>query len=235
MKPLQMRFYANREMATIMGLDQHEHNFSQKAKRKLEGWGYGYDFKPRRGFLITSIPQMPEERLTDIMRRVLKIDTQINPYDFACFITLLVWDENDFVAMPWETRVVMMREYFGVHISERTLQNWRTHLCESGAAERSKHGGLWHTYTENGRKIQEPADRNSPEYKEYCSRRSALLKELGYESGRKAAWGEMVKELYGELGCYYYCDAIQLNAFGIDEINEIIALTIEVVAKGKTA
>ena len=36
MKPLQMRFYSNREMAEVMGLDQHEHNFSQKAKRKLE-------------------------------------------------------------------------------------------------------------------------------------------------------------------------------------------------------
>ena len=56
-----------------------------------------------------------------------------------------------------------------------------------------------------------------------------------YESGRKAAWGEMVQTLFGELGCYYYCDAIQINAFGIDEIQEIIALTIEIVAKGKAA
>ena len=45
----------------------------------------------------------------------------------------------------------------------------------------------------------------------------------------------MVKELFGEMGCYYYCDAIQINAFGIDEIQEIIALTVEVVAHGKAA
>ena len=56
--------YSNREMAEVMGLDQHEHNFSQKAKRKLESWGYGYTFKPRRGFQITSVPQSAEERLT---------------------------------------------------------------------------------------------------------------------------------------------------------------------------
>ena len=235
MKPLQMRFYSNREIAEIMGLDQHEHNFSQKAKRKLESWGYGYAFKPRRGFQITSVPQTAEECLTDIMRRVLKIDTQINPYDFACFFTLLVWDDVGFRAMPWEKRVETMREYFCIHISERTLQNWRNHLYESGAADKVERGGLWHTYIEDGRKVQEPADRDSPEYKAYCSRRSALLKEFGYEAGRKEAWGEMVKELFGEMGCYYYCDAIAISMFGIDEIQEIIALTTEVVAKGKAA
>lgn len=235
MKPLQMRFYSNREMAAVMGLDQHEHNFSQKAKRRLESWGYGYVFKPRKGFQITSVPQTAEERLVDIMRRVLKIDTQINAYDFACFFTMLVWDDTGFRAAPWEARVVMMKEYFGVRTTDRTLQNWRNHLYESGAAEGMKHGGLWHTYTENGQKWQEPADRDSPEYKAYCSRRSALLKELGYEDGRKEAWGEMVKELFGELGCYYYCDAIQINAFGLDEIQEIIDLTIEVVKNGKAA
>ena len=235
MKPLQMRFYSNREMAEVMGLDLHDHNFSQKARRRLENWGYGFVFKPRRGFLITSIPQTPEERLADIMRRVLRINTQINPYEFACFFTMLAWDDTGFRAMPWETRVLMMREYFGVNISERTLQNWRNHLCDTGAAEQWKHGGLWHTYTQDGRKIQEPADRTSPEYKEYCSRRSALLKEFGYEAGRKEAWGEMVQDLYGELGCYYYCDDILVNAFGLDEIQEIMDLTIEVIQRGKAA
>ena len=235
MKPLQMRFYANREIAEIMELDQHDHNFSQKAKRKLEAWGYGYEFKPRKGFLITSVPETAEERLTDIMRRVLKIDTQINPYDFACFFCMLVWDEDNFKAMPWETRVTMMREYFDVHVTERTLMNWRDALYNSGAAEKNRHGGLWHTYIENGRKIQEPADRDSDEYKEYCKRRSALLKELGYEDGRKEAWGEMVHRLFDEMGCYYYCDAIQISAFGWDEIQEVIALTVEIVSKGKAA
>lgn len=235
MKPLQMRFYSNEEMATIMGLEYPGNNFADSAKRRLANWGYGYKHLKKKGYLITSIPQTPEERLADIMRRVLKIDTQINPYEFACFFTMLVWDDTGFRAMPWETRVRMMKEYFDVHISDRTLQNWRNHLCDTGAAEQWKHGALWHTYEVDGRKRQETADRNSPEYKEYCSRRSALLKELGYEAGRKEAWGDMVKELYGELGCYYYCDDILVNAFGMDEIQEIMDLTIEVIQRGKAA
>ena len=38
MKPLQMRFYSNREMTEAMGLDLHDHNFSQKAGA---GWKTG--------------------------------------------------------------------------------------------------------------------------------------------------------------------------------------------------
>ena len=67
---------------------------------------------------------------------------------------MLVWVDTGLRAMPWETRVVMMREYFGVHISEGTLQNWRNHLCDTGAAEQWKHGGLWHNHEENGRKYR---------------------------------------------------------------------------------
>lgn len=35
----------------------------------------------------------------------------------------------------------------------------------------------------------------------------------------------MVQDLYGELGCYYYCDDILVNAFGLDEIQEILMKT----------
>ena len=71
---LELRFYPNKEIATIAGLDAKGHNFSAKMKRSLDLWGYEYEFKPRHGFTITRVPTTPEEQLIEILRRELHID-----------------------------------------------------------------------------------------------------------------------------------------------------------------
>lgn len=95
-----------------------------------------------------------------------------------------------------------------------------------------KKGALWHTYRdENGVKRQEPADPDGEAYKEYCYLRASVLdciretdeKINASPEVRKGAYGQMLRQLYSEYGCYYWCPEIVLNALG-DDIEEIIRL-----------
>ena len=86
MEQLEKRFYPREELAEIAGLDIHGHNFSAQMKSYLERWGYGYEFVPRKGFLITKIPETAEEKLVELLRRVFHVDTQIDTYAFSCFV-----------------------------------------------------------------------------------------------------------------------------------------------------
>ncbi len=230
MEQLEKRFYAREELAQIAGLDIHDHNFSGKMKRCLNVWGYEYQFIPRKGFEITRVPETPEEKLVELLRREIHIDTQIDPYPFACFIFALS-NIEEFSAMPWETRERIFYENFKLPISQRTMMNWRNYLFKVGTAFPISKRTLWHSYYKNGRKIQEIADRESPLYKEYCVERSKLLDELpGDFVKRKEKWGTMVKTLFTQYGVYYYCFQIAFSAWGtaVQEINE---LSIEILTK----
>ena len=73
---LELRFYSNKEIAAIAGLDAHDHNFAATMKDRLKQWGYKHEFKRRRGYTITKVPETPEEQLIEILRRELHVDTK---------------------------------------------------------------------------------------------------------------------------------------------------------------
>ena len=220
---LEKRFYSREELAAIAGLDIHGHNFSGAMKNTLSNWGYGYEFISRRGFQITRIPETALERMTEIMRRDLHIDTQVDPLGFASFIAALLYIE-DFSAMPWAVREETFEYFFDRKVSARTMQSWRNKLCEAGVAYQSREGSLWHTYTKNGEKYREPADRESDIYKEYCAKRSVLLEEFEKTVSKREVWGMMVHSLYDEYGVYYKCKFIDITAWGAvhDEIIDLL-------------
>ena len=91
MELLETRFYSLTEIREITGKDR-----SRDIKRILALWGYGYEWKDRQGVTITKLPEAPLAQFTELMRRYLHIDTQINPKHFACFLTLLLEDEAFF-------------------------------------------------------------------------------------------------------------------------------------------
>lgn len=227
---LELRFYSNKEIATIAGLDAKGHNFSAKMKRTLTLWGYEYTFQPRQGFTITKVPETPEERLIEILRRDVGIDTQVDPLQFSCFMSACVI-VPDFLAMPWRTREVMLREYFAVSVCADTMRNWRNKLEESNYIYPCHSvRTLWHTITQDGRKLQEKADPESEEYKVYSALRSGILK--GYEAmgiSSRTVWGDMVHQLYNEHGVYYYCKSIEFNGFKLKELDVIRELTEEIL------
>lgn len=227
---LELRFYPREELAKIAGLDAKGHNFSAQMKRSLDLWGYEYEFKPRHGFTITRVPTTPEERLIEILRRDIGIDTQINPLQFSCFMSACV-AVPDFLEMPWRKRETMIREYFDVIVTDRTMLNWRNKLEASNylyisIAERT----LWHTIVRDGRKVQEKADPESEEYKNYSKLRSGIL--AGYEAmgiPSRSVWGDMVHQLYKDHGVYYYCKKIEFNGFKLKELDYIHDLTLEIL------
>ena len=233
MESLEMRFYPRDELAAIAGLDAKGHNFSAQMKRTLTLWGYEYEFKPRHGFTITKVPTTPEKRLIEILRRDIGIDTQVDPLQFSCFMSAFIMIP-DFFSMPWSERETMLREYFDVTITDRTMMNWRNKLGQSGylyggQAERN----LWHTFVQEGKKIREKVDPESPEYKQYCALRSGIL--AGYtELGMPvhAVWGDMVHQLYKEHGVYYYCKSIEFNGVKLYDLEVIYDLTLEIL-RGK--
>jgi hypothetical protein len=227
---LELRFYPREELATIAGLDAKGHNFSAQMKRSLDLWGYEYEFKPRHGFTITRVPTTPEERLIEILRRDVHIDTQVDPLQFSCFMSAFILIP-DFFSMPWSERETMLREYFDVTITDRTMMNWRNKLGQSeylygGQAERN----LWHTFVQDGKKMREKADPESPEYKQYCALRSGILAEYAKMGiSARSIWGDMVHQLYHEHGVYYYCKSIEFNGIKWKELDYIHDLTLEIL------
>lgn len=229
---LETRFYPREELAGIAGLDAKAHNFSADMKTRLKNWGYDYEFKPRKGYLITRVPTTPEERLVEYLRRDVHIDTQINVLHFACFMSAFVLIPH-FFSMPWPEREALLLKYYDVEITDRTMMSWLNKLGESGYLYSSRSSrNLWHTYTLNGSKVREIADREGPEYKHYCRERSAILNgyaKLGIQA--RSIWGEMVHQLYNEHGVYYYCKSIEFNGFKIADLDAIYDLTEEIIRK----
>ena len=230
MESLEMRFYSNTELAEIAGLDAHSRNFAEMVRRRLTNWGYEYVHQPRRGYIITKVPTTPEERLIEILRRFVGIDSQVVPLQFACFLSAFALIPG-FEGMPWEARKAMIDGYFAMNSEVRVMQNWVRKLIECDMMFATKDNCyLWHTYEENGYKIREKADPESEEYKEYCEERTRYLNDLS-RSGCSSSkvWGRMVKTLYNQYGVYYYCKALNFNGFLNDKLHVIVELAQEII------
>ena len=151
---LELRFYPREELAKIAGLDAHDHNFAGTMKTRLTLWGYEYEFKPRRGFTITKVPETPEERLIEILRRDVGIDTQVDVLQFASFMSAFVLIDY-FFSTPWPEREKLLREYYDVIVTDRTMMNWRDKLIARGYINLvSSNRNLWHTFLQDGRKVR---------------------------------------------------------------------------------
>lgn len=228
---LELRFYSNKEIATIAGLDAHDHNFAETMRNRLKQWCYKFEHKPRRGFVITKVPETPEEQLIEILRRELHVnDKQCNAVHFASFMSAFILIPN-FFSMPWPNREKLMKEYYDVTVTDRTMMNWRNKLKENNYLhDVQSNRNLWHTYVQDGKKVREIADPESEEYKIYCKLRSGILK--GYEAmgfSARSVWGDMVYQLYQEYGVYYYCKSIEFNGFKLKELDYIHDLTLEIL------
>ena len=119
-----------------------------------------------------------------------------------------------------------------------TLRNWAKKLYQTNNAHREKKDALWHTFRDdNGIKRQEPADPDGEDYKAYCAARSSSMKAIEEADEkanaspeiRKMAYGRMITSLYGKLGYYYWCPAIELNGMG-EDIDEILRLVKEILS-----
>lgn len=227
MYQLEQRFYDLDEIAEATGSNRASSQLKRDITRKLDAWGYQYEWHNRRGVTITAHNLTPEIRLKDLLVHRLNMNSQVNPVEFAYFI-LAFSAIPGFSTMPWETRYQVLRENEMVNKEVSTLRNWAHTLLASDNAVKGGKDALWHTYTKNGVKHQERVELDDARYKEYCARRTDTLEALKQtDIPPKQHWGEMVKALYGEYGIYYYCPRLMLNALG-DDVDEIYDLVEQI-------
>ena len=98
---------------------------------------------------ITGKPELPEEKLSEILIRELSIDVQVDPFAFAYFICAFS-DIPHFASMPWEERSSAMRYKYDVEVSDRTLRNWCSKLIANGIIQKAGEKSFWKTEMVNG-------------------------------------------------------------------------------------
>lgn len=225
MERLDFRFYDLDEIAKRTATPRKSDHLKRDVCRKLDAWGYAYEWHNRKGVVILDLPSPASLRLKEILTDRLHLNSQINPVEFAYFILAFSVIPR-FKSMPWPERIQILQENGMVQKEESAVRHWATILIRSGNAIHEKKGSLWHTYTQNGIKHREWVADDDARYKEYCARRTEELERLK-SVPPKSRWGTMVKMLYGEFGYYYHCPEICLNALG-NEVDELFELVTQI-------
>ena len=232
MKELELRFYTLKEIIEATECKHHS-NSKRDVEKKLKDENYEYKWYDRKGVRILRHKEIdePERLLKRLLVERLGLNTQIDAVDFACFVSAYQVIEG-FAAMPWETRLQKLNEYFGLTESESTFYNWARKLFESENAKQLKKVALWHTTKDkNGKKKQECVEPTSEEYRAFCTARSECLIRLEKEGvPPEKRFGTMIHLLSDEWGHYFYCPETCLDAFGPD-IEEISRLVKEIMEK----
>ena len=237
MQQLECRFYPRQEIAEALLVNPKDSkHFAERVKHTLEKWGYEYEYS-RNGVQITGKPETAEEKLAEILIRKLNLDSQINSYDFACFICAFT-DIGSFDSMPWEERAELMKYQYGVEITDRTLRNWCSKLIGNNIVQKCGKRTFWKTerFGSEKRRTQVPED--NEEMARYFQKKSEYLsigKENAVSTGligkdaTSAAWDFAYKQLWREFGCCYYsCNGLLFNAIEEDYMKEIYELAQEI-------
>lgn len=231
-----MRFYSLSEISEITGIPANASQFARDVKRMLKNEGYTCEWLKKRGVNIIGRTITPQMELKKLLMERFGMNTQADVVGFAWFIIALT-TVTGFASMPYLQKEKVITEKCGYNIDDGTLRHWAGKLYKSGNANRTKKGALWHTYLdEDGVKRQETANPDGEAYKKYCDLRTTVLdgirktdeKTNATSELRKGAYGRMLRQLYSEYGCYYWCPEIVLNALG-DDIEEIIRLVNAIV------
>lgn len=207
-------------------------------KATLEKWGYEYNYS-RNGVAITGKPDLPEERLKEILIRKLNLDVQIDPFAFACFLCAFT-DIGSFDSMPWEERAIQMQLKYDVDVTDRILRSWCKRLIGNDIIQKCGRETFWKTQRFGKEKYRTPIAADDDEMAQYFQKKREYLEvarlaaEEAGKTGKEAtaaAWDATYKSLWREFGCCYYsCRGLLFNAIGEDYIFEIYELAQEIAA-----
>ena len=207
-------------------------------KATLEKWGYEYNYS-RSGVEITGKPELPEEKLKEILIRKLNLDVQIDPFAFACFLCAFT-DIGSFDSMPWEERAIQMQLKYDVDVTDRTLRSWCKRLIGSNIVQKCGRETFWKTQRFGKEKYRTPVAPDDKRMEQYFQKKTEYLEvarltaEEAGKTGTEAAasaWDATYKSLWREFGCCYYsCRGLLFNTIGEDYIFEIYELAQEIAA-----
>ncbi len=241
MEQLEVRAYERQEIAEITGIPLVYHSgnpnrdFIGRVKDRLQKWGYACE-TPRGGpVIITGKPETAEARLAEIMIRLFGLDIQIEVYPFACYLHFML-NEPAAHAMPWLERHTLIKEMYGLEISESTLHRWTKHLLDADIMNKSEFrqdSEWWMTYHDGGKKHQVILEEEDlPQMHQYWQRHAELLNlwRVQCNGNMSAAWDAANKQLWQEFHCRYYrCKCILIDGISNEEINTIVDLVDEIL------
>lgn len=239
MQQLECRFYPREEVAEVLSVNPKDSkHFAERVKNKLNNWGYEYNYS-RSGVEITGKPELPEEKLKEILIRKLNLDIQIDEYAFACFICAFT-DISGFDSMPWEERAIQMQLKYDVDVTDRTLRSWCSKLIGNNIVQKCGRETFWKTQWFGNEKCRTKVAADNEEMAQYFQKKSEHLKQgkeiaaaadLTGKEATAAAWDFTYKQLWREFQCCYYsCRGLLFNAIGEDYVFEIYELAQEIAA-----
>jgi hypothetical protein len=223
------RKYSREEMANIFQLDAKDKNFKAKLVRRMANLGFEEDdyIYTRKDVTILWIPQEPQEKITYLVR-LLGIDSQVNPHEFAIFLYCLMHFEEYNMA-PWQERADLLNMNYDINVTERTLRKWTNKLMEYGEIVKdTSNFEVWCSTTivdANGdKKICRDAVSGDEQleagYEEYKEMRTDLLKKYPFKDAQRILWSKF-------HCCYYRCYSFVFNAWRSGDIIDELFAVIE--------
>ena len=237
---LEQRFYSLAEIKKLMDTNRKE-----TITNNLTKWGYHYEWITRKGVNIIEFPDTtnPEIQLRSLLMRKLDLDIKTDFKAFSAFF-FKVMDDELFLTSPWGVKAKVLKDEFGIEVSDRTLRNYNSKLVEKGFifknSEKSKD---WCTFYLNGEKYQEVVGNFEPvkelqnqSMEDWFAKRKQYLEAADLEYSKKGLknpnrWTIAFKRLWKETGIVYYnIKGWSFNGFRDEELQEIYRLATLVVA-----
>ena len=220
-------------------------NLKKTVANNLTKWGYHYEWIPRKGVNIIKIPDIsnPEIQLKSLLMRKLDLDVKTDFKAFSAFF-FKTMDDDLFLVSPWKAKVKVLKDEFGIEVSDRTLRNYNSKLVEKGFIfKNTEKGKDWCTFYLNGEKYQKVVgnfesvrDLEIQSMEKWFAKRKQYLLEADLEYSKKGLinpdrWTIAFKRLWKETGIVYYnIKGWSFNGFKDKDLQEIYKLTTLVVA-----
>lgn len=198
-------------------------HWKRECMAKLDNAGYEYCFHGYKKIEITKAPETAKERIVDILIRTNIVDKKVldNELDgYLLFLRGVRQRDLEMTASPWATRQLLIKLYYGIEISDRTLRNWTANLIKKGIMVKSEERINWRTKKTAGIKYQQLVDGDKElekEREQWISKRNDRLEELQTEYDKlnnttnvkcPGKWGVAYSELWKEYHTYYFSVAV---------------------------
>lgn len=200
---LEQKTYSKEEIFNLFSIDLKDTHGKRKLNQYLKKSFYDYDNSKTKEVRILGFKN-PYQAIAETAKELgIYKNKNFNLESFSIFFYRMI-NEEEFCAMPWQTRTQLIQEQNNITINERSCQRWLKKMVnEDIFFKDTSNKVLWMTDS-NKKQILVPEGKNNSKYKEYNKRRIELLKTMSWQGMHKILWEE-----YKVI--YYYCIPYILN------------------------
>lgn len=239
MEQLQERVYTKAEIADFLGINVKDKNFKRNVENILNKWGYCFEYPPySKTITITYVPE-GENKLAEILIREYGIDTQVDSFEFACFLHAFNYVDN-YDSMPWGERARVLKDIYGVEVCDKTLRNWANKLLATNALTKiDSVKSYWRSYKiSQTETIRETANKEDYiaffkyRYDAYIKHiKEAIIKgDEDLQNIKSKCYTSAHIDTMNKFGgwCYYSCKSFMLSAFDDKYFTEIMEIVNDI-------